>query len=57
MDKTTVHQLLGFLDARIELLLKKEADLYLDSWDRGRVQAYQDIKAYLLIESSMPEAL
>jgi hypothetical protein len=56
MPQVTLDHILGFLDGRI---FQVQTGLLvgdsLEAYDRGRLQAYEDLKAYILIESADPE--
>lgn len=54
MPKITVDHILGFLDGRIAQI-EEEPLGFVDSFDRGRLQAYNDLKGYILIEGLDPE--
>lgn len=54
MPKLTTDQILGFIDGRLEQV-KGVLDLGLsDSYDRGRLQAYQDVLNYIRKQVSDP---
>jgi hypothetical protein len=58
MPQVTLDHVLGFLDGRI-FQWRQAHEEACDSWAasrcRGRMDAYEDLKAYILIESADPE--
>ena len=57
MPKVTTEHILGFLDGRI-FQWQQAYEEACDSWTaarcRGRKEAYEDLKAYILIEGADP---
>lgn len=58
MPELTVHHILGFLDGRISSL-KQEFPFGREAWlvQNAKIEAYEDLKSYILIEGAIPDPL